>query len=81
MCFRTEILGAQEKTVSVCQKMSQQGKRPVWVGNEVLKEPGNGKRMYRLWKEGQVSQKVFKRAIRAFGIKSGRPKLSLNFKW
>ncbi|NXR73268.1 PO11 protein, partial [Pycnonotus jocosus] len=68
-CFKTEILRAQEQTVPVCRKMSQQGKRPTWMGNEVLKEVGNKKRMYHLWKEGQVSQEVFKRAKAQFEIK------------
>ncbi|KAF4795869.1 hypothetical protein TURU_089442 [Turdus rufiventris] len=45
--------------------MSRQSKCPVWMGNEVLKELRNKKRMYHFWKEGQVSQEVFKGAARA----------------
>ncbi|NXE01684.1 RTJK polymerase, partial [Chaetorhynchus papuensis] len=59
------ILRAQEQTVPVRRKMSRRGKRPSWMDNEVLKELRNKKRMYHLWKEGQVSQEVFKEAARA----------------
>ncbi|RMC21758.1 hypothetical protein DUI87_02627 [Hirundo rustica rustica] len=43
VCFKTEILRAQEQTVPVCRKMSRRGKRPVWMSNEVLKELRNKK--------------------------------------
>ncbi|RMC21953.1 hypothetical protein DUI87_02824 [Hirundo rustica rustica] len=65
VCFKTEILRAQEQTVPVCQKMSRRGKRPVWMSNEVLKELRNKKKMYHLFKEGLISQEVFKGAARA----------------
>ncbi|TRZ05653.1 hypothetical protein HGM15179_021454 [Zosterops borbonicus] len=64
-CFKTEILRAQEQTVPVCQKMSRRGKHPAWMDKEVSKELRNKKRMYHLWKEGQVSQEVFKGVARA----------------
>ena len=35
------------------------------MGNEVLEEFKNKKKVYQLWKEGQVSQEVFKGAARA----------------
>ncbi|NXM85768.1 RTXE polymerase, partial [Oenanthe oenanthe] len=63
-CFKTEILKAQEQTVPVYQKTSQRGKCPAWMGNKVLKEIRNKKRMYHLWKEGQVSQEVSKGVTR-----------------
>ncbi|RMC19030.1 hypothetical protein DUI87_03634 [Hirundo rustica rustica] len=65
VCFKMEILRAQEQTVPVCRKMSRQGKRPVWMSNEVLKELRNKKKMYHLFKEGLISQEVFKGAARA----------------
>ncbi|NWT71497.1 RTXE polymerase, partial [Prunella himalayana] len=36
------------------------GKCPAWMGKEVLEELRNKKKMYHLWKEGQISQEVFK---------------------
>ncbi|NXT11799.1 PO11 protein, partial [Prunella fulvescens] len=42
-----------------------QGKCSAWTDNEVLKGLRNKKRMYHLWNEGQVSQNVFKRVVRA----------------
>ncbi|RMC01138.1 hypothetical protein DUI87_22404 [Hirundo rustica rustica] len=45
--------------------MSRRGKRPVWMSNEVLKELRNKKKMYHLFKEGLISQEVFKGAARA----------------
>lgn len=65
MCFKPEILRAQEWTVPVCQKMSWQGKPPAWMDNELLKEVRSKKRLYHLWKEGLVSQEVFKGFARA----------------
>ncbi|NWS01122.1 RTXE polymerase, partial [Motacilla alba] len=43
----------------------QGDKHPAWMGKEVLEELKNKKRMHHLWKEGQVSQKIFNRATRA----------------
>ncbi|NWW70266.1 RTXE polymerase, partial [Climacteris rufus] len=54
--FKTEILRAQEQTVRKC---------PSWRDNEVLKELRNKESIYHLWKEGQVSQVVFKEVARA----------------
>ncbi|RMB99816.1 hypothetical protein DUI87_23593 [Hirundo rustica rustica] len=65
VCFKTEILRAQEQTVPVCRKTSRRGKHPVWMSNEVLKELRNKKKMYHLFKEGLISQEVFKGAARA----------------
>ncbi|NXM61588.1 RTXE polymerase, partial [Illadopsis cleaveri] len=64
-CLKTEILRAQEQTVPVYRKTSRRGERPAWIDKEVWEELRNKKRMYHLWKEGQVSQEVFKRAARA----------------
>lgn len=36
------------------------------MGNEVLKDLRNKRRMYQLWKEGQVPREVFKGAARVF---------------
>ncbi|NWV09231.1 LORF2 protein, partial [Ptilonorhynchus violaceus] len=36
------------------------GKRPAWMGKELLKELKKKKRVYHLWKEGQVSQEMLK---------------------
>ena len=44
------------------------------MGKEVLEELRNKKRMYDLWKEGQVSQEVFKRAAKACRKKIREPK-------
>ncbi|NXO77031.1 PO22 protein, partial [Sitta europaea] len=56
------------------------GERPAWIGNEVLKELRNKKRMYCLWKEGQVSQEVFKGIVRACRkkIREAKTQLELN---
>ncbi|NWZ36396.1 RTJK polymerase, partial [Brachypodius atriceps] len=62
--FKTVILRAQEQTVPLCQKISRWGKCPAWMGKKALEELRNKKRMYHLWKEGQLSQEVFKRAAR-----------------
>ncbi|TRZ09501.1 hypothetical protein HGM15179_017597, partial [Zosterops borbonicus] len=60
--------------------MSRRGKRPAWMGNEVLKELRNKKSMYHLWKEGQVSQEVFKGVARACRkkIREAKAQLELN---
>ncbi|NXM92890.1 LORF2 protein, partial [Sylvia borin] len=64
-CFKAGILKAQEQAVPVCRKTSQQGKLPAWMGNKILKELRNKKRMYHLWKEDQVSQEAFRGVTRA----------------
>ncbi|RMC21672.1 hypothetical protein DUI87_02540 [Hirundo rustica rustica] len=79
-CFKTEILRAQEQTVPVCRKMSRRGKRPAWMGKEVLEELRNKKRMYHFWKEGQVSQEVFKGAVRAYRRKIREAKAQFELK-
>ena len=49
-------------------------------GQGVFEELRNKERTYHLWKEGQVSQEVFKGAARACRKKLWRPKISLNLK-
>lgn len=34
--LKKEVLNAQEQAVPLCQKMSQQGRRPVWLNRELL---------------------------------------------
>ncbi|RMC12138.1 hypothetical protein DUI87_11273 [Hirundo rustica rustica] len=63
--LKTEFLRAQEQTVPVCRKVSRWGKCPAWISKEVLEELRNKKRMYQLWKGGQVSHEVFKGAAKA----------------
>ncbi|NXA62985.1 RTJK polymerase, partial [Mohoua ochrocephala] len=72
-----QILRAQEQTVPVCRKMSRQGKCPAWMGKELMKELRNKKRMYHLWKEGQVSQEIFKEVVRACRKKMRKAKAQL----
>ncbi|NXS01657.1 RTXE polymerase, partial [Oxylabes madagascariensis] len=79
-CFKREILSVQEQTVPVCRKMNRQGKGPALMGSEVSKELRNEKRMYHLWKEGQVSQEVLNGAARAYRkkIREAKAQFELN---
>ncbi|NWZ98260.1 PO11 protein, partial [Nesospiza acunhae] len=79
-CLKTEILRAQEQTVPVCRKTSQRGKRPAWLGKEVLEKLRNKKRMYQHWKEGQVSKEIFKKAARACRKKIREAKTQFEFR-
>ncbi|RMC06903.1 hypothetical protein DUI87_16353 [Hirundo rustica rustica] len=79
-CFKTEILRALEQTVLVCGKMSRRGKCPAWMGKWVLEELRNRKRTYRFYKEGQVSQEVFKGDVRECRKKIKESKAQFEFK-
>ena len=55
MLLKMEILKAQEQAVPKCCKASCRGRRPVWVNWELLLRLQKKKRVYVLWKKGQVT--------------------------
>ncbi|NWI48515.1 RTXE polymerase, partial [Picathartes gymnocephalus] len=62
--FKQELLKAQELAVPMCRKGSWRGRRPAWMNKELLKELGEKKRVYRLWKEGKASPDMFRDVAR-----------------
>ncbi|NWT77802.1 LIN1 transcriptase, partial [Lanius ludovicianus] len=79
VCFKTEILRAQEKTVPVYQKMSQRGKHPAWISNKVLKELRN-KKMYHLLKEVWFLRKCLRGLLGLVGKKIREAKAQFELK-
>lgn len=59
----------------MCQKTSHWGRQSAWVSKEFLKELR--KRVYHVWKEGQVSQEMFKGVARK-KIRDPKAQLKLN---
>jgi len=56
--FKEEVLKAQEQAVPMCRKMNQRGRRPAWLNRELLLGLRKKRRVYQVWKKGQVTRGV-----------------------
>ncbi|KAK4813839.1 hypothetical protein QYF61_001937 [Mycteria americana] len=75
--FKEEVLKAQERAVPRCRKTSQQGRRPAWLNRELWLELRKKRRVYDLWKKGQVTQEDCKGVARLCREKIRRAKAEL----
>ncbi|KAK4831113.1 hypothetical protein QYF61_015416 [Mycteria americana] len=76
--FKEEVLKAQERAVPRCRKTSRRGRRPAWVTREL--ELRKKRRVYDLWKKGQVTQEDYKGVARLCRkkIRKAKAELELN---
>uniref|UniRef100_A0A8B9VG58 Reverse transcriptase domain-containing protein n=1 Tax=Anas zonorhyncha TaxID=75864 RepID=A0A8B9VG58_9AVES len=78
--FKRQILMAQERSVPMCPKMSQRGRRPAWLNRELWLELRRKKRVYNLWKIGQATKEDYKDVARLCRdkIRKAKAHLELN---
>uniref|UniRef100_A0A493TTX5 Reverse transcriptase domain-containing protein n=1 Tax=Anas platyrhynchos platyrhynchos TaxID=8840 RepID=A0A493TTX5_ANAPP len=78
--FKRQILMAQERSVPMCPKMSQRGRRPAWLNRELWLELRRKKRVYNLWKSGQATREDYKDVARLCRdkIRKAKAHLELN---
>jgi len=63
--FKEGVLKAQECTVPMCRKMNQWGRRLAWLNRQLLLGIRKKRRVYRLWKKGQVTQEESRGLVRS----------------
>ncbi|KAF1454703.1 putative RNA-directed DNA polymerase from transposon X-element, partial [Spheniscus demersus] len=64
--FKKHLLEAQEQAIPLCRKSRKRGRRPAWLNRELLVElKRKKKRVYRLWKKGQVTQEEYRDLVRS----------------
>jgi len=63
--FKEEVLKAQEQAVSMCHKTNQWGRRQAWLNREILLGLRKNRRVYHLWKKGQVTQEEYRGLARS----------------
>lgn len=54
----------QERSVPTCPKTSRRRRRPAWLNRELWLELRRKKRVYNLWKRGQVTREDYKDVAR-----------------
>ena len=64
LLFKKEVLKVQEQAVHLSRKMSQSGRRPVWMNRELFLRLQEKKRIHLLWKKGRATQKEYKEVVK-----------------
>jgi len=62
--FKEEVLKAQEQAVPMCHKTNRRGRRQAWLNREILPELRKTRRVYHLWKTGQMTQEEYRGLVR-----------------
>ncbi|KAF1648163.1 putative RNA-directed DNA polymerase from transposon X-element, partial [Eudyptes chrysocome] len=75
--FKKEVLKAQEQSVPVCRKKNRWGRRPAWLNREFLLGLRKKRRVYCLWKKGQVTQGEYRDLVRSCREKMRKAKAQL----
>ena len=78
--FKNVVLKVQEQAISMCRKMSWQGRRLTWLNRELFLELRKKKRVYDLWKKEQATQEDYKEVmrLRRENIRRAKAQLELN---
>ncbi|KAF1528233.1 hypothetical protein FQV19_0007123, partial [Eudyptula minor] len=75
--FKKEVLKAQEQAVPIHHKKNGQRRRPAWLNRELLLGLRKKRRVYRLWKKGQVTQEEYRDLVRSCREEMGKAKAQL----
>ena len=64
----------------MCRKTSRQGRRPAWLNRDLWLDLKNKRRIYDLWKRGQVSHEDYKDVVKLCreSIRRAKAQLELN---
>ena len=78
--FKRGVLKAQEQAVPVCRKTSRRGRRLAWLNRDLWLDLKNKRRIYCLWKRGQVSHEDYKDVVKLCreNIRRAKVQLELN---
>jgi len=63
--FKEEVLKAQKQAVLMCHKTNWRRRRQAWLKRELLLGFRKKRRVYHLWKRGQVTQEEYKGLVRS----------------
>ena len=78
--FKHCLLKAQDQAIPKYRKSSRRGRRPAWRTGDLLLELRWKKKMYSCWKEGQVTWKEYRDAVRVCREKTRVAKAQLELK-
>ena len=59
-----EVLKAQGQAVAMCCKTNRWGRQPAWLNRGLLVGLRTKRRVYHLWKKGQVTQEEYRDLVR-----------------
>jgi len=63
--FKHHVLHAQEQCIPQRKKSCNRGRRPAWMSKELLAEISQKRKVYRMWKKGQVTWEEYTNVVRA----------------
>ena len=72
--LKTEIFKVQEQAVPESHKVSQRGRRPAWMNQELSLKLQEKKRVYVLWKKGQAISGNYKEVAKICREEVRKPK-------
>ncbi|XP_068520926.1 uncharacterized protein [Anas acuta] len=61
--FKDIFLSVQELSIPVCNKSSREGRKPVWLSNDLLVKLRQKKELHRQWKRGRVLWEEYRNAV------------------
>ncbi|KFZ68503.1 hypothetical protein N338_08076, partial [Podiceps cristatus] len=78
--FKDAFLRAQELSVPLNKKVGRRGRKPAWLGKDLLAKLREKKGKYKLWKQGSVAWKEYRDAVRNCrdGIRKAKIPMELN---
>ncbi|KFZ51573.1 hypothetical protein N338_04103, partial [Podiceps cristatus] len=80
LLFKDAFLRAQELSVPLKKKVGRRGRKPAWLGKDLLAKLREKKGKYKLWKQGSVAWKEYRDAVRNCrdGIRKAKAQMELN---
>jgi len=78
--FKEEVLKAQEHPVPMCCKTNQRRRRSAWLNMEILLGLRNKRRVYHLWKKGQMTQEEYRDFFRSCREEISKAKAQLELR-
>lgn len=70
LIFKDHFLQAQEQSISLFRKSSRRGRRPTWMNKEHVTAIKQEKKVYRRWKQGQVTKDEYREGVQGWGQES-----------
>ncbi|KGL81631.1 hypothetical protein N309_14517, partial [Tinamus guttatus] len=64
LLFKHHFLQAQDQCIPIREKSSKVGRRPAWMGKELLSKLNVKKSMYRMWKKGRAKWEEYRSIVR-----------------
>jgi len=63
--FKHHFLQAQDEGIPLSKKTRKGGRRPAWISKQLLAELRQKRKVYGMWKEGQVTWEEYRNVVKA----------------